>query len=357
MAQAPQNAVVEEWLARLPTSPDLYPQKVDLIRGLVLVIQLDAAAYRAASFLDDRILGPSTRGAWLPGGRVTAAARQVSNAQPLHYIFHTGHVGSTLVSRLLDETGAVLSLREPLPLRTLAEAWDVLGQVDSLLGETQFTALLEMSLQLWGRAYGSTRATVIKATSTAGRMAIPLMAAREPSRAICLNLRPEPYLVTLLAGTNSAVDLRGHGPERMRRLQARCLQPLAPLHQLSMGELAALAWIAETAAQRDLQQQFPERTLAVDFDAFLADVGGQMERIVGHLGLAHDPSTLARVAASPVLNQYSKAPEQAFSAEDRRQLLREARGHFADEISKGLVWLDRLAKAEPQVAAILAAVA
>src|SRR4026208_509760 len=110
---------VDELLARLPHSPDGYPQKLDPVRRAVLLIGLGESAYRAAS---------CPPGGWGAPGRLTAPAATVRNPRPLHYIFHTGHVGSTLVSRLLDETGAVLSLREPLPLRTLAEAQDLLGQ-------------------------------------------------------------------------------------------------------------------------------------------------------------------------------------------------------------------------------------
>ena len=36
----------------------LYPFKLDLARGRVLRIEMDEAALRAASFLDDRILTP-----------------------------------------------------------------------------------------------------------------------------------------------------------------------------------------------------------------------------------------------------------------------------------------------------------
>ena len=48
-------------LARLPDSPDLYPQKLDLVRECFLLIHFSEDAYRTASFLDDRILGPATR--------------------------------------------------------------------------------------------------------------------------------------------------------------------------------------------------------------------------------------------------------------------------------------------------------
>ena len=138
MADPQPKPKAVELLALLPASPDAYPQHLDLVRGLVLAIRMDEAAYRGASFLDDRVLGPGTQGAWLPGASVSEAAGRVAHPRPLHFIFHTGHVGSTLLSRLLDETGAVLPLREPLPLRVLADAHDALGRPESLLDAPQF---------------------------------------------------------------------------------------------------------------------------------------------------------------------------------------------------------------------------
>ena len=106
MTTEPSPTLQDALLAQLPASPDAYPQKLDLVRDAALVIRLDAARYRAASFLDDRILGPATTGAWISFRRVADAAREPTIGHPVHFIFHTGHVGSTLVSRLLDETEA-----------------------------------------------------------------------------------------------------------------------------------------------------------------------------------------------------------------------------------------------------------
>ena len=109
--------------------------------------------YRAASFLDDRILTSDVKGSWVSLGSVLDAAQAIGERKPLHFIFHTGHVGSTLLSRLLDESGCVLSLREPLPLRTLADARDVLGLPESLLSSRDFDALEQALLRLWSRGY------------------------------------------------------------------------------------------------------------------------------------------------------------------------------------------------------------
>src|SRR4029079_6763913 len=142
------------------------------------------------------------------------------------------HVGSTLVSRLLDASGAVLSLREPLPLRTLAEASESLGLEESLLSEGQCEQLLDTFARLWCRGYPATRCVIVKATSATARLAPWLLGGRPTSRACYLNVRAEPYLATLLAGANSAADLRGHGAERMRRLRRSFATPLPPLHAL-----------------------------------------------------------------------------------------------------------------------------
>ena len=353
MALEPPNAVAEDLLARLPASPDAYPQKLDLNAEKVLLVRLDAAAYRAASFLDDRILGPATQGAWLPLARVAESSKRLARGHSVHFIFHTGHVGSTLVSRLLDETGSVLSLREPLPLRTLADAHDALGRVDSLLSGLQFDNALRLFMRLWGRGYGATRCAIVKATSSAGRLAGPILAGNEDTRAIYMNLRAEPYLATLLAGQNSSVDLRGHGPGRMRRLQSRIAASLAPLHTLSLGELAAMSWLAESCTQSDVLRSFAGRTIAVDFEALLSDVARSMAAILGHFGLPSDPMYLSEIGRSPVLTRYSKAPEFGYTANVRAEVLREARRQHRDEIRKGIAWLEERAKEDAAVAEVV----
>jgi hypothetical protein len=224
--------------------------------------------------------------------------------------------------------------------------------LESFLAPEQFEALLEMTLRLWGRGYDDTRAVIVKATSTAGRVAPRILGARPATRAVYLNLRAEPYLATLLGGANSATDLRGHGPGRMRRLLARRPLPLAPLHVLSPGELAALGWLAESLSQQDAVNAHPGRVLPLDFDDFMKDVGGNMARVLAHFGLPVEPAFLSTIAASPVLRRYSKAPEQPYPPDERETQLAESRRDNRDEIAKGLAWLDRMARADGTLTAL-----
>jgi len=353
MALERPNPIVDDLLARLPMSPDSYVQKFDLISETGLLIQFDANAFRSASFLDDRILRPTTKGGWVALNRIVAAAQAIDGARPLHFIFHTGHVGSTLVSRLLDETRVVLSLREPLALRQLADAHDSLTSAQSLLGEHQFDALLDSFLRLWSRAYATDRCAIVKATSSAGRIAPTILAKRPTTRAIYLNLRAEPYLATLLAGANSPADLRGHAAERSRRLQNLGLADLAPVHLMSLGELAAMSWLAESWSRHDALAQCGARVLAIDFDAFLADVSGGMRRILSQFDLPQGQQFLANIGANPVLTRYAKAPEHAYTPALRAQVLSDSRIRNSEEIRRGLAWVEAHARDNPLAGAVI----
>jgi hypothetical protein len=260
------------------------------------------------------------------------------------------------VSRLLDEVGLVLPLREPLPLRVLAEVRDALDApthepATLAVIREQFAALLTTLLRSWGRGFTTTEAVIVKATSSASRLAPTLLDAASESRAIYLNLRAESWLATLLAGENSPIDLRGHAPERLRRLaRQRRLPPLVP-EALSPGELAALSWLAETTTQQEVLSKYQERVLTVDFDAFLTDTRGHLTRILEHFGLPVDPAAVVRALSGPVMSRYSKAPEHPYDPELRAAVVADSRRRNRGEIVKGLRLLERLLAAgqDPQV--------
>src|SRR5688572_17253562 len=94
-------------------------QALDPSAGIARMVAMDAAAYRAASFLDDRLL-QSPVDSQLVAWPEIEAAMAGTRRRDARWIFHIGHVGSTLVSRLLGELPSVLGLREPRLLRDLA---------------------------------------------------------------------------------------------------------------------------------------------------------------------------------------------------------------------------------------------
>lgn len=323
--------------------PGLIAQNLDFARQAILFLKLDSQALNRASFLDDRILTPQSNGRWVQFSELAPWLAGAKAHRPLHFIFHAGHVGSTLLSRLLDDAGGVLGLREPLGLRVLADAFDALGAQDALVSGAQLETLLTWHLTLWSRGYSDTQHVVLKATSAAARLHERLLNAQPTARAVYLNLEAEPYLATLLAGENSPLDLRGLAGERFRRF-AR-LQPHPspkPLHAMSLGEVAAMTWATERLTQRAAEAMFGARVLSIDFDALLRAPADTLRAVCGHLGIDAPESYFRGIPENPILTRYSKAPEHAYTPALRAQILAQSRTHNGVEIGKGLAWIASL---------------
>src|SRR5436190_16130561 len=94
-------------------------QALDPSAGEARLIAMDREAYRAASFLDDRLLQQPVDAQVVPWPTIEEAITP-DPRRDARWIFHIGHVGSTLVSRLLGELPGVLAIREPRILRDVA---------------------------------------------------------------------------------------------------------------------------------------------------------------------------------------------------------------------------------------------
>src|SRR5947208_15567484 len=85
-------------------------QALDPAAGMVRLVAMNREAYRAASFLDDRLLQPPVDAEIIPWTEVEGAMSGALR-HDARWIFHIGHVGSTLVSRLLSELYGCLAIR------------------------------------------------------------------------------------------------------------------------------------------------------------------------------------------------------------------------------------------------------
>jgi hypothetical protein len=339
------------FLRDLGSSPDVYPFQFGNLFEKLLMVEMNEAIFRAASFLDNRFPLDSMPTLWVPQAVLAERLSRSSDLRPLHFIFHIGHAGSTLLSRLLAETGQVLSLREPLTLAMLANGLDVLGRPESALSENQFAANLELLLRLWSRGYTATRAVVVKATSSAARLAPRLMAVRPAAHAIYLVLPAEVYLAQLLAARTS--DLKLFAPERIRRLEALLSEPPPPLYSLALGEIAAMSWLTERLTERGVLAALGPRVLSLDFEDFLSRQEESLARILAHLRLEADGTSVAALLQSPSVRHYSKDRKQSYSPEKRTAILAQSRSTNAAEIRRGLAWLQRLGARHANIAALL----
>ncbi len=326
-------------------SPDWLPHALDVPTDRVMLVRRSEADYRAAGFLDDRSLTPETPRAILPWADVEAAI-PAGARRDAQFIFHIGHVGSTLIARLLGELPDLLSLREPALLRILHQ----LLQPGGAWAPGTARARLESFVTLLSRTYAPAQRALVKATSFTSETGAALVP--PGSNALLLYAAPSSYIENILAGEASRRELAMLTPSRADRLSRRAG---ASSHARTIGEQAALGWACETSSLAALAQAIgEERVLWCDFDRFLGAPAPELERIAAFFGHSLVPADAEALVEGPLMRRYSKDMAYEYSPELRREVLEESRAQNAGEIAAGLNWLDRAAAASPAIAECLA---
>ena len=314
-------------------------QAVDPNRGVARLVAMGPADYRSEAFLDDRML-ERPRSAVLEPWPTVAEAAGLTGRGDARWIFHIGHVGSTLVSRLLGELSGVLAVREPRSLR------------DVTMFPPEVRAPFVRALpSLMSRSFEPGQVACVKATSFVSELAPELVPTGE--RALFLTASPRNYVASILAGENSVKELHALADFRRQRMAPRVDglddQVASDAHR------AATAWACEATSLESAAQSMPDRRLLfVDFDALLADVPPALSRIADHFGFAAAEADLTTIISGPILSRYSKAMEHEYSPALRRELIAEAGAANAADVDSALAMLDRAAKRSPLLERALA---
>ncbi|HEV2866298.1 MAG TPA: hypothetical protein VGX37_07265 [Allosphingosinicella sp.] len=309
--------------------------------GLTL-LRMEEADYRAASFLDQRVIGPASKTETLPWQSV-AEALPAQARRDVQCIFHIGNVGSTLISRLLGELPEVFALREPLLLRTFFEmigsGWDE-GEADRRIDTLR--ALLSRTFRPEQRA-------IVKATSFTSELAARLVP--PGSRALFLFASPQHYIENILAGENSRTTAEMLAPARLERLRSRCEGLALDLARLGPAHKAALGWACEmTSLEHNAARLPPGAVMWLDFDEFLNDAVSSFTAVAAHFGHPVSPAAAAAICGGPLMRRYSKALEYEYSPQLRRDILAQARWRHGAGIREALGWLNALANRYPALA-------
>lgn len=335
----------------LASSPEHYPHRLDAVNEAVHFIRLTADQYRAASFLDDRVLSPATTGTWIRLEEIEAASTHLP--EQLGFIFHQGHVGSTLLSRMLDAAGAFHGVREPSALTLLSHMAQQLDRPESLWSAETFERRLGLFLRLWSRPAAAGQMAVVKATSWASELAEAIVSRPSRPRAVLLKVPAESYLAGVLASPGGLSDVRGSAAQAMARLHGRLGETPWTLHAMSLGERVAMVWVCEMLALEAAWRAAPDRTLWLNFEALLRDPASCLGEVAAHLGRPLDANAIAGVINGPTMSRYSKQPEHPFDPGLRRKVLAQSRLVNAAELAAGQRWLDAAVARYPHIGALI----
>lgn len=333
-----EAAFTEEEIAG---SPLWYPLEM-LPDASVRLVRLDEAAYLGASFLDQRILALGYRQASCAASLLEGAAARL--APSAHYILHTGHAGSTLISRLVGAHPGFFSLREPALLREFAGG-----------GQPSVALPLRAAQALLSRTWRPAQRAVIKVTSFVSEIATALLGGPERPAAVLMCTSALAYLRGILAGANSRLECRQLAPARLERLAQR-FEPSGWRPQpRSEGEYIAMSWLCEISALQRAALGLASQVLWVDFDVFLNEPAAGLDAIFRALGKPLAAADVEAILVSPLMRQYSKAPEHPYDAALRREVLASADVEHAAEIRRGMVWLQAASDRDTTIAAAITA--
>ncbi len=345
------------------TDPSLFVHQMDVNSDQLMLMKVEEEDLRAASFLDQRLLEAK------PGGQPRArqwgdfthiASQTEAPGAPARddarFIFHIGHVGSTLLSRLLGEAPDALALREPHLLRQLAELRVIEGLAHSPWPPGRVAERLPLARKWLSRSFREGQRALIKATSFVSDIAPDLI--EDSRKAVFLTLSPERYLQTILAGDASRQELAFLSGTRLQRLNTRLEGDPIKLWDLDEAKRAAMSWACEmtalNAATRYAREEGArENVLWQDFDAFLAEPGETLAATARHLEVAISEEQAASWVQGPIMSRYSKAPEQGYSPQLREEVLEGAAREHENVIRHALRWLDAAGKDHPEIAAAL----
>ena len=312
-------------------------QALDASAGVARLIAMDREAYRSASFLDDRMLQGPVDAQLVPWPAVEEAMSGDLRTDT-RWIFHIGHVGSTLVSRLLGELDGVLAIREPRLLRDLALSPAPVRQ-----------RYVGPSIKLMSRTFDAHDVACVKATSFVSEIAPELVPIGE--RALFMYASPRNYIASILAGENSVKELHILAPSRAERMARRA----GPVPQArNDADLAAIGWACEMTALEAAADAMADRRVEwLNFDRMLDAVAVDLARIADIFGFGASPQQLTEIAGGPLMQRYSKALEYDYTPSLRRDLIADAdRRHRAD-IDAALAMLERAAQDSPLLARAL----
>jgi len=303
-------------------------QALDAPNRLARLVRMDVEAYRNASFLDDRMLQQQHFAGIVPWASVAEALPQDARSDA-RWIFHIGHVGSTLVARLLGEISGVLSVREPRILRDIA----------ALAKEQRFEFTLAVQ-KLLSRTFADEETALVKATSFVSEIAADLVPPGE--RALFMYATPRNYVASILAGDNSVEEMVTLAPLRAQRIAGRAFLP----QPRNAAEAAAGAWACEMTALEAAAETMPNARLAwADFDAMLGDMPAELARVADFFGFATEE--VEAIATGPLMGRYSKATEFEYTPSLRRDLIAEAEAANRADIDTALAMLQSAAENSP----------
>lgn len=285
-------------------------------------------------FLDKRLLSTGLKrlGTPLPEWR-----NEQHSAKTVSWIFHVGHCGSTLIANLLGTAAQLQALKEPQVFRELTAEQRELRLPWRRLTEQQWHQQFMNAQYYLSRHLDADEQLLIKMTSDASTLLMPLVKAKPADRILLLNLRLPVYLATMLRSPQHRADLRGFVQGRLQDLLQHCPELPVCLPDLNDAGCAALIWLSHQINFIQVQRVSSSITM-LDFDQFLEAPQENLQVLADRFEF----NKASPAAVSEQLTRYAKAPANAFSTWQRARALQRSAEINSELITQASRWLTGL---------------
>jgi hypothetical protein len=317
-------------------SPDMY--LLEFTEQQALFIRMTRESYYRSIFTDrQRIIPVDPKGRGINLDRLLDRSDLESVQQPLRFIFHLAHGGSTLLARALDSPGHSLVIREPSPLRQLAV--ERLATHPMLFNQEHWMRRLRLVTGLLGRRYQESEPVLVKANVPVNFILPEVLSLHEDSCGLMLYSGLTQYLVAVLKSpahqrwvVNVIRQLAG-GVKQIPALSSVMVEKLSP------PEAAACLWISQMVQFVRALDVFPNLR-SLQSETFFDQPADTLKAATGFMGIVISDDDVNRMVAGELFSMHAKNPGQVYDNAARKN---EYRRQLADNqllISEGVEWAE-----------------
>jgi len=176
-SEAAKNGLVNEPVGHYVRDPQWFPHAYYPHSDCFEFCHLSREMHRDAVFLDPRFLSRAKKSAPIAASYVEAVDGSHSGGE-IHFVFHTGFCGSTLLARALDQPGVSMGLKEPYVLQGFASQW---GRMQRTPGAMP---ALRLAIGLLARPFAAVEVQVVKANNCANHTIPEILCLRPHAKAL-----------------------------------------------------------------------------------------------------------------------------------------------------------------------------
>lgn len=257
---------------------------------------------------------------------------------PAHFIFHSAYCCSTMLARAFNFPGISMGLKEPVLLN------DMLGWRRRGAKPREWQAVLDQSLRLLSRPFGTDRAVIVKPSNVCNPIAMDILDTLPNAKAVLLFAPIESFLLSI-----AKKDMWG-------RIWARKLLTSAMADGYAVGgfsetewleltdlQVAGICWLSQHAIFAEIVKKYgPNRIKTLESTALLGHPKHCIRILNNHFGLGCDNTQIDNILSGPAFNSHSKL-KTSYNSQDRDEERNAAQIKYGDELGMVAEWTKAVA--------------